>query len=98
VWVVHQRQRLLLGFKTGNNLLGIHTRLDDLQGNLPPDGLMLLGKVDDAHTALPQNLQQLIAPNLSTGCFSELFQKNGSFIFHIVVQGPGEQLVYLFWI
>jgi hypothetical protein len=64
VGVVHQSKGLLLGFKASDHTLGIHAGLDDFQGDLSPDRLMLLSKVNDAHTALAQDPQQLIAADL----------------------------------
>ena len=40
--------------------VGIHARLDDLQGDPAADGLLLLGHVDDAHAPFADLLQQLV--------------------------------------
>jgi hypothetical protein len=52
VGVIHHCQGLTLDLKAGNDLLGIHTLLDDLQGDFAMDGLLLLGHVDDGHPTL----------------------------------------------
>ena len=36
--MVHERQGLALDFEAGHHLLGVHARLDDLDGHLAPDG------------------------------------------------------------
>ena len=61
VRVVHQRQRLPLGLEAGDDLPGVHARLDDLQRDLAADGVLLLGHEDDAEAALADLLQQLVA-------------------------------------
>ena len=46
--------------KRAIDLPGVHAGLDDLQGDLAPDRLLLLGHVHDAHAALADLLQELI--------------------------------------
>ena len=67
VGVVHQRQGLALGLEAGDDLLGVHAGLDDLQGHLAADGLRLLGHVDDAHAPLADLLQQLVGADDRAG-------------------------------
>ena len=52
VGVVHQGQGLALGLEPGDDLGGVHARLDDLQRDRAADGRLLLGEEDDAHAAL----------------------------------------------
>ena len=63
--MLHQRQRLLFGFEAGDDPLGVHARLDDFEGYLPSDGLLLLGQVHDPHAAFAQHRQQLITTDLA---------------------------------
>ena len=42
-------------------------RLDDLQGHLAADGLLLLGDEDQAHAALADLLHQLVRPDHRAG-------------------------------
>ena len=58
--MVHQRQGLALGLEPGDDLLGIHARLDDLERHPAADGLLLLGHVDDAHAPFADLLEQLV--------------------------------------
>src|SRR5439155_233896 len=50
VRMIHQGQRLTLGFEAGNDLLGVHAQLDHLQRHPPPHRLLLLGHIDHAAT------------------------------------------------
>ena len=63
VGVIHQGQRLTLGFKAGNDVLGVHPQLDDLEGDLAADGFLLLGHVNHAATAFTDLLEQFVAAN-----------------------------------
>ena len=69
VRVVHERQRLPLGFEAGHHLLGIHARLEHLESDLAADRLLLLRHVDDAEAALADLLQQLVRPDHRAGVF-----------------------------
>ena len=71
VGVVHQRQGLPLGLEAGDHLVGVHARLDDLEGDLAADGLLLLGHEDDAHAAFADLLQQLVGADERAGDQSE---------------------------
>ena len=61
VRMVHQGQRLALGLEAGDDLAGVHARLDDLEGDLAVDRLGLLGHEHPAKTAFADFLQQLVA-------------------------------------
>ena len=69
--MVHHRQGLPFGFEPGDDLPGVHARLDDLQGHAPPDRLRLLGQVDDAKPPLANLLQQLIGSDDRAGGFDD---------------------------
>ena len=60
--MVHHRQRLALGLEAGDDLLGVHAQLDDLQRHAAPHRLGLLGDIDHAAAAFADSLQQLVAP------------------------------------
>ena len=49
--MVHHRQRLPLGLEPGDDLLGVHAQLDDLERDAPPHRLGLLGHIDHAAAA-----------------------------------------------
>ena len=67
--MVHQRQRLPLGLEAGDDLLGVHAQLDDLERDAAADRLLLLGHVDHAAAAFADLLQQFVAANLVAGLF-----------------------------
>ena len=62
--VIHQGQGLTLGLEPGQDLLGIHAQLDDLQGDLARDRLGLLGQVDRGEPTLPDHFADLVAVDL----------------------------------
>ncbi len=64
VRMIHQRQRLSLGFEAGNDASGVHTQLDDFQGDGPVDWFLLLGHVHDSATAFADFLEQFVTPDL----------------------------------
>jgi hypothetical protein len=62
--VVHHGQGLPLGLEAGHDLLGVHALLDDLEGDLAFDGLLLLGQPDLSHAALAELLEQAVGTDL----------------------------------
>jgi hypothetical protein len=62
-------QRLPLRLEASDDLHRIHARLDDFEGYLATNGLILLGHIDDAHTALADLLQQLVRADARAGIF-----------------------------
>ena len=46
VGVIHQRERLALGFEPGDYLPAVHARLDNLQRHVPPNRLELLSAIN----------------------------------------------------
>jgi hypothetical protein len=71
VRVIHQGQRLPLRLEAGDDLSGVHAGLDDLQGHLAPDRLLLLGKEDNPEAALADPLQQLVRPDHGAGSLAD---------------------------
>ncbi len=63
--MVHQRQRLPLGFEAGDDLLGVHAQLDDLERHAAAHRFLLLGHVNHAAAAFADLLQQFVAANAS---------------------------------
>jgi len=61
--MVHESQRLALGFETSEYLCGVHAALDELQSNLALDRLELLGFPDLSHTAFTDLLEKTIVAN-----------------------------------
>ena len=49
--MIHQRHGLPLGLEAGDDLVGVHARLDDLERDLAADRLDLLGDEDQAEAA-----------------------------------------------
>ena len=78
VRMVHQRQRLPLGFEAGDDLPGVHAQLDDLERDAAPHRLLLLGHVDHAAAAFADLLQQLVAADLVARLLRHLPEKSRS--------------------
>jgi hypothetical protein len=49
--MIHHRQRLPIGFKPSNHLLGVHARLAESERDPLVDWLGLLSDIDDARVA-----------------------------------------------
>ena len=62
--MVHQRQRLPLGFEAGDDLARVHARLDELSATGRLTGCCLLGDPDRPHAAFADLLQQLVRADL----------------------------------
>ena len=62
--MVHHRQRLPLGLEPGDDLLGVHAQLDDLERHAPTDRFLLLGHVDHATAAFADLLEQFVTADL----------------------------------
>jgi len=69
--MIHDRQGLSFGLETGDDLPGVHARLEDFEGDLAADGLGLLGHEDDAKTALADLLQELVRPDDCAGALGD---------------------------
>ena len=71
VGMVHQRQGLALGFEPGDDLLGVHAQLDDLEGDPAADGLLLLGHIDHPAAAFADLLEQFVVADAVAGFLGE---------------------------
>jgi hypothetical protein len=69
--VVHHGQGLAFRLEASDDLGAIHAWLDDLQGHAAADRLLLIGHVDNAHAALADLLQELVAANARARSFSK---------------------------
>ena len=67
VRMIHQGQGLPFGLEPRHHLARVHARLDDLQGHLAADGLLLRRHVHDAHAPFANLLQQLVGTDLGAG-------------------------------
>jgi hypothetical protein len=75
--MIHHGQRLPLGLEAGDDLLGVHAELDDLEGDAATNGFDLLRDIHHATTAFADPLQQLVAPNgLADGLVRSLGNSN----------------------
>ena len=68
--MVHQRQRLPLGLEPGDDLLGVHAQLDDLERDAAADRLLLLGHINHAAAAFADLLEQFVAADPVAGLFA----------------------------
>ena len=71
--MVHQRQRLPLGLKAGDDAFGVHARLDDLQSDAPADRLLLFRHENHAASSFADLLQKLVAAD----AIARLFPSSG---------------------
>src|SRR5262245_25105847 len=71
--MVHHRQRLAFGFKASDNLASIHSWLKNLQSDLTPHGLGLLGHEDDAEAPFADLLQELVGADDCAGTLGDGF-------------------------
>jgi hypothetical protein len=55
VRMIHHRQRLPLRLEAGDDLLGVHAQLDDLERHAAADGFGLLRHVDHAAAAFAES-------------------------------------------
>ena len=69
VGMVHQGQRLPLGLEAGDDLLGVHAQLDDLERHPAADRFLLLGHIDHAAAAFAD----LLAAACSGQCGRRVF-------------------------
>ena len=77
VGMVHDRQRLAFGLESGDDLLGIHPRLDDLQSHLAANRLLLFGHEDHAKTAFADLLQEFVAADNGAGALGDGWGEGG---------------------
>ena len=69
--MIHQGQRLPFRLEAGNDLIGIHPRLDDFQSDDAADGSFLLGHIDNAKSPFADHLQQFVKPDHRSGPFGD---------------------------
>ena len=67
VGMVHQRQRLALGFEARDRPARIHPQLDHLQRHAAADGLFLLRHVNHPAAAFPDFLQEFVTADTVAG-------------------------------
>ncbi len=58
--MLHHGEGLPLGFKTGDDFLGVHPGFDDFERDAAADRLFLVGHVNDAAAAFANLLEQLV--------------------------------------
>ena len=63
------RQGLALGLEAGDDRLGVHAQLDDLEGDAAAHRCFLLGHINHAAAALADLFQQLVAADEVAGFF-----------------------------
>ena len=61
VRMIHHRQRLTLRFEPGDDLLGVHAQLDDLERHATPYWLRLIGHIHHAAATFADPLQKFVA-------------------------------------
>ena len=71
VLVVHHRQGLALRLEACEDLLAVHSRLDDLQRHPATDGRLLVGHVDDTHPPFADLLEQLVGADAAAGSIGQ---------------------------
>jgi hypothetical protein len=64
--MIHQRERLPFSLKSGHDTFGVHSRLDDFQGDSAPNRLLLFGHINHATPAFTNLLQQFVSANSIT--------------------------------
>src|SRR6267378_2677663 len=76
VGMVHQRHRLSLGLKACDHAFGVHSRLDNLQRDPPPNWLLLFCHVNHAASALTDLSEQPVMANTVARFLSRRKQLN----------------------
>jgi len=66
--------------------LGVHAQLDDLEGNLAADRLLLLSHIDHATAALANLLQKPVAADSVAGFFRRVAGSSS-----VRTRGPGSR-------
>ena len=73
--MIHQRQRLPLGLKPGDDLFGVHAQLDDLERDPAADRFLLLGHINHAAAAFANLLEQFVTADAVAGFFGGVQSK-----------------------
>ena len=76
--MIHERERLPLGFEARDDLPGIHAELDDLEGHAAAHRFFLLGHINHTATAFTNLLKQFVTANPVTGFFRESLSRGRS--------------------
>jgi hypothetical protein len=71
VRVVHQGQSLLFSFEAGDHLFAVHSGLNDLEGYLALQRLLLLSQIYNSHTSFTQDFKKLITPDPASRLFQQ---------------------------
>ena len=67
VRVLHEGEGLPLLLEAGDDFLRVHAELDDLEGDAPPHGLLLLGHPDGAKAAFADLLEEFVGADAVAG-------------------------------
>jgi hypothetical protein len=67
VRVVHEGEGLPLGLEPGDHLVRVHSRLDQLEGYLPADWVVLLGDEYHPHPAFADQFHEPVRPDDCSG-------------------------------
>lgn len=79
--MIHHRQGLPFGIEAGDDLLGIQSQFDDLQGHQTAHRFLLLGQVDNPAASGADPADQSVAPDQVARpllrCASGAFDRRG---------------------
>ncbi len=78
VAVVHQGQRLPFRLEPGDDLARVHARLDDLQGHLAANRVLLLGDEDQAKSPLADLLHEFVGADHGAGALGDGIKSRGA--------------------
>src|SRR5882724_10038007 len=87
--MVHQRQRLSLGFESSDYLTRVHPEPDHFERHLPVDRFVLLGQIDHSPSALAELAQQFVAADSGPQSILRA-QINGVSLFWMVRKPPAD--------
>ena len=77
VRMLHERQRLTLHLEPGDDLPGVHSQLDDLQGHATADRFVLFGDIDDAKAAFADLFEQFVGADAVADLLAGFQRKAG---------------------
>ena len=86
VRMIHEGQGLPFGLEASDDLAGIHTRLDDLEGDFAAHRALLLGDEDQPHAAFADLLYELVGTDDRAGTFG-----NGLVACDVLFLGPAQE-------
>ena len=75
--MIHQRERLPLGFEPGNDFARVHAHFDDFKRDAAFDGLPLLGHINITEAALADFLQELVIADDGAWALGQRRRQNG---------------------